>query len=359
MKNKSIYFILIAFVLSFLLYYSLSSVNEEPEISFSKSTIVTKGIVQKKIILVGQITASKIMGVNSSITGKIIEKKYSLGDSIKAGETLLTIKPDQEKYVEYLQNKNNFFQAEIDFKEKEIEYNHNKELFESHFITEDELRKSKNDFEITKMKFQISKNTFEIYKSKYNIDENSIFKIIPITAPISGIITEDNVEEGNYVKSALSEYNEGTVICVIGNFDKLKADFSIAEEYLPILRKTATVNIKNKKGLSLGIGEIMRISPIGNSDDGYVSFDFSVVFNAPKSRIAPGASVKAELIVDEKKDCLRAQMQAINFDGEQAFVNLKDGETSKRKDVTLGVVGNRFVEIKNGLSEGDSLTYWV
>jgi multidrug efflux pump subunit AcrA (membrane-fusion protein) len=245
----------------------------------------------------------------------------------------------------------------MDFKEKEIEYHNNLELFSSHFITAEELRKNKSKYELAKMQFEISKNTFEIYKSKYNIDEKSVFKIIPIKAPIGGIVTEDNVEEGNYVKSALSEYNEGTVICVIGNFDKLKADFAIAEEYLSVLRKTEKVSLKTKKGENLGIGRIVKISPLGNSNNGYISFDFSVQFKSPQKHIYPGASVQAEIIIAEKESCLKVPISVIGFDGEQAFVNLKNSESSIRKDVTIGIVGNRFVEIISGLKEDDLLVY--
>ena len=357
MKKRLIYIIGATLLMALALYYSLSSLNKDAEIGFTKSAKVTVGKVQKSITLIGQMAASKIMAVNSSITGKIIKKNYSLGDTVKAGETLLTIKPDQEKYVEFLRNKNNFYKAKIELKEKKIEYNNAKELFNSHFIKEDELRKSKNAFEIAEMQFEISKNTFEIYKSKYNIDEKSVFKIIPIKAPISGIVTEDNVEEGNYVKSALSEYNEGTVICVIGNFAKLKADFTIAEEYLSVLRKTEKVNLTTKNGKNLGIGEIEKISPLGNSNNEYVSFDFSVQFKSPQNRIYPGASVHAKIIIAEKESCLRIPIPAVSFEGKQAFVNLKNGKSSIRKDVALGIVGNRFVEIISGLKEGDLLVY--
>ncbi|MBU0475381.1 MAG: efflux RND transporter periplasmic adaptor subunit [Bacteroidetes bacterium] len=357
MIKKWIYIVGAILLLSFALYYSLLSLSKDEETSFSKSTKVTIGKVQKSITLIGQIEASKIMAVNSSITGKIIEKYYSLGDSVKAGETLLTIKPDQEKYVEFLRNKNAFYKAKIEFKEKEIEYNNSKELFESHFIHEDELRKSKNAFDIAKMQVEISEKTFEIYKSKYNIDEKSVFKIIPIKAPIGGIVTEDNVEEGNYIKSALSEYNEGTVICVIGNFDELRADFTIAEEYLPVLRKIEKVKLKTKKGANLGVGRIVKISPLGNSNNGYVSFDFSVELKSPPKRIYPGTSVQAEIIITEKDSCLIVPIPAIGFEGEQAFVNFKNDKKIIIKYVKIGVVGNRFVEITEGVVKGDILVY--
>ncbi len=357
MKKKWIYIIGFVLLLFVALYYSLSSLNKDVEINYSKSAKVTKGKVTKRITLIGQMAASKIMAVNSSITGKIIEKKYSLGDSVKVGETLLTIKPDQEKYVEFLRNKNAFYKAEIDFKEKEIEYNNSKELFTSHFITEDELRKNKNAYEIAKLQFEISKNTFEIYKAKYNIDEKSVFKIIPITAPIGGIVIEDNVEEGNYVKSALSEYNEGTVICVVGNFDKLKADFSIAEEYVQLLRQTKDVKLKTKKGVSLGVGKIVKISPLGNNENGFVAFDFFVEFKSPKKQIFPGASIKAEIKIAEKDDCLRVPISAISFEENQPFVNLKDGDKITRKDISIGVVGNRLVEVTEGLVGNEGLVY--
>ena len=357
MKKKWIYIIGLVLFLLIALFYSLSSVNEKEKLSYKKSAKITKGKIQKKIVLIGQVTPSKIMTVNSSITGKIIDKKYSLGDSVKAGTTLLTIKPDQEKYVEYLQKKNAFYKSKIDFKEKEIEYNNSKELFNSNFITAEELRKIKNNYELAKMQFEISKNTFEIYKSKYSIDEKSVFKIIPIKAPIDGIVTEDNVEVGNYIKSALSEFNEGTVICKIGNFDKLKVNFSIAEEYFPALQKMKKVKLKDKKGIPLGVGDIIKIYPLSNKDDGYVAFNFSVEFKAPKRKIYPGSSVMAELIIAKKENCLKVPIQAINFEGNQAFVNIKEDKSIKRKNVKLGIVGNKFVEITDGVSENEEIVF--
>ncbi len=144
---------------------------------------------------------------------------------------------------------------------------------------------------------------------------------------------------------------------IIGNFDELKADFTIAEEYLPVLRKTEKVNLKTKKGANLGVGRIVKISPLGNTNNGYVSFDFSVEFNSNQKQIYPGASVHAEIIIAKKDSCLKVPLPAISFEGEQAFLNLKNGKDIIKKYVTIGVVGNRFVEITEGVVDGDKLVY--
>lgn len=357
MKKKTIYIVTGIILLSLSLIYTFTSVNGEAETHFNKSAKVTKGKVQKKILLVGQISPSQVMVVNSSITGKIIKKEYSLGDSVSANETLLKIKPDPEKYVEYLQKKNAYYRSKMELKETEIDYLNNKTLFELNHIKKDDFDKSKNDYELAKMSFEIDENVFEIYKNKYKIDENNFSKMIPIKASISGIIIEDNVEEGNYVKSALSEYNEGTVICKIGNFDELKADFTIAEEYLPLLHKGDKIKLSNKKKANLGYGEIEKISPIGNSEKGFVSFDFSVKFKSQEQQFYPGSSITAELISAQKDSSIRVPISVINFEDNKPYVLVKENEGEVKRDIKIGVVGNKFVEITDGLSLDENLVY--
>ena len=72
-------------------------------------------------------------------------------------------------------------------------------------------------------------------------------------------------------------------------------------------------------------------------------------------RIRPGMTANISIFVEEAEDALLAPIEAVYSEDEQGMVEvLKDGRAEPR-EVNLGLIGSRYVEILEGLEEGEKV----
>jgi HlyD family secretion protein len=71
--------------------------------------------------------------------------------------------------------------------------------------------------------------------------------------------------------------------------------------------------------------------------------------------LPPNASVNVEIVVGEKKNALTVPRAALVRDGDRRSVFIPNGGHSRRREVTVGLVGLSDVEVASGLSKGDAV----
>jgi len=69
--------------------------------------------------------------------------------------------------------------------------------------------------------------------------------------------------------------------------------------------------------------------------------------------LKPGMRASAEITVGRVEDALAVPLQAVHADGETNFVYLDAGRNVRRQPVTLGESSETFVEVTDGLSDGE------
>ena len=72
--------------------------------------------------------------------------------------------------------------------------------------------------------------------------------------------------------------------------------------------------------------------------------------------LKPGVSAKAEIIVAELNDVMMVPVQSVTTYKGQKVVQVKRGENMVVVPVKTGQFNNRFIEIKDGLKEGDQVS---
>jgi len=94
-----------------------------------------------------------------------------------------------------------------------------------------------------------------------------------------------------------------------------------------------------------GVGYVVRLSLGGGTQlDG-----------APAPRPRPGMSAVASLRVLTSKDVLSVPVAAVFRDGDRDAVWVVDGDEPTKRQVTLGAQGEEYLEVTEGISEGDMI----
>ncbi len=168
-----------------------------------------------------------------------------------------------------------------------------------------------------------------------------------VKAATSGIITDVPVKVGD--ATTLS-----TKLAVITNFDKMKVDIKINEyDTLGVTEGKEVeidVNALDKKYT----GALNHISKTATIENGVSYFEAEVDFDADDD-IKSGMSVEIRLAVNDLKQVLTVPSAAVsdNEDGSSYVLVKGDGKNPVKKTVTTGATDGTYVQIVEGLSEGE------
>jgi multidrug efflux pump subunit AcrA (membrane-fusion protein) len=126
---------------------------------------------------------------------------------------------------------------------------------------------------------------------------------------------------------------------------------------------------KVKKGLKVRItadafpdkileGEVSNVGVLPDSQNRYLNPDMNVylttiTINGTQDWLKPGMSAKVEILVNRLADVVYVPVQAVSpYDGKRVCY-VANGGKPERRVVEIGEFNDEFVEIKNGLKEGE------
>ena len=106
-------------------------------------------------------------------------------------------------------------------------------------------------------------------------------------------------------------------------------------------------------------GKIAFVSPYGTIQSGTASFFVQIVIDSPDIALQRGLSATAVIPVGKHDDILLIPASAVRFSAGEYWTavvkNKKTGEIEKR-DITVGLQNDDFVEVVAGLKENEIVT---
>lgn len=161
----------------------------------------------------------------------------------------------------------------------------------------------------------------------------------------------DRIEEGAAVR-------ERQVIITIPDTSQMTVDVKVHESYVKKVMKgqKARVTVDAFPDIVLD-GEVFRIAVLPDSQNRWMNPDLKVystaiLIDGHQEWLKPGMSAEAEIVIEVLKDVIRAPLQAVTQEGDETVVYVMDGGPQRRPVVT-GSFDTTFIEIKEGLEEGE------
>ena len=69
--------------------------------------------------------------------------------------------------------------------------------------------------------------------------------------------------------------------------------------------------------------------------------------------VKPGMSAKVEILVNKLDDCVYVPVQAVAPDSGKQICYVANGLKHERREIQIGQFNDDFIEVKNGLKEGE------
>ncbi|MCI9845926.1 efflux RND transporter periplasmic adaptor subunit [Flavobacterium pectinovorum] len=296
--------------------------------------------VTNELSFYGKITAdnNKMIDVYPLVGGNVIKVNVELGDYVKKGQVLATIKStdiaDFEK--QSLDAKSDLLVAKNNLKVAQ-------ELFDGKLNSESDVLQAKS--EVNKAQSQLSK-VQETYKI-YNIKAGSIYEV---TAPISGFVIQKSINQDMLLRS-----------------DRSENIFDIAE--ISEVWAMANINEIDINKVKLGIdADVTTLSYPDQVFKGKVDKIFNVIdpetkamqarvkLQNPGFLLKPDMNANIKLSFKEDKSMIAIPSDAIVFDKSKNFVMIfKDRNNIETRQVEVYRVVGKTTYISSGLKENEKV----
>ncbi len=193
-----------------------------------------------------------------------------------------------------------------------------------------------------------------------------------IRAPMSGVVTQRYIESGELVTSGVATFSSGMPLVQIADLSKMRIKLQVNEVDIGKVKVGQKVEIRlDALRDEVFEGRVRKVAPAssvvaqqGAPGGAVIKFPVEVEIAKPDPRMKPGMSAKCRIIVERRQNVLRLPREALQFvDASTAkasvvhreVVNGKTVDRNETRTVKTGLRGDAFVEILDGLKEGEKV----
>ncbi|MGB3341164.1 MAG: efflux RND transporter periplasmic adaptor subunit [bacterium] len=164
-----------------------------------------------------------------------------------------------------------------------------------------------------------------------------------ITAPISGNVANITVNNGSMVTPQ-------SPVAMVVEFSRVEVVFNVSENAMNCISKGGKVRVMADAAPETQFnGTISEVSPVIDPLTRTVAA--KAVVNNSKKILKPGMTARITLNLGSRENVLIIPRDALL----NGYLFVVRDSTSERRDVTVGLIGDKFVEILAGIKEGEQV----
>lgn len=338
MKKKKRIFIILGIVVILIVIVVLNLKFKDQGI-----TVETKpaefGTIVSKASGDGQLKAEAQVNLQSQTMGTVEKLFVKEGDHVTKGQLVCLLDPKSSKA--------NLQLTQAQFEQTQRAFARSESLFTQNLI-------APQDYESAKAAFIGAKARLEQAQDSY--DKTMI------TTPISGTVTQLNIEEGEAVMIGTMN-NPGTIMMVVADLTKMMGIIDLDETEVPSVRQGAQAIITmdafpdtSFPGVVTKVGYMPKQTALSGTDQA-TDFEIEIQLKQTSPDLRPGMSINAEIITGEKDSILIIPIQAAGrrkLKGEETqTVFVVEKGVAKLKSIKTGIASESDIEILDGIQPGD------
>lgn len=411
-SNKLVYYLiggLVVIILFLVIGKSAGWIGKtkEIEVELAKAKKVS---ITEKVSASGTVQPVTEVKLAPEVSGEIIELNIEDGDSVRAGEVLVKIRPDvwisqlERSEASLSQQKANLessraglSRAEATFTRTELEYNRQEKLWKEKVISEADWQLAQQNYQVAKNDLASAQQTLEaagfivkstnatVAESRENVRRTTVI------APLTGVVSKLLVKKGERVVGTAQM--TGTEMLRIADLNKMEVRVNVNENDIVRvhLGDTALIDVdaysnigKEFKGLVTNIANTARDKV---STDAITEFEVRILIlqmsyedlikQGNRYPFRPGMTASVEILTTRKDNVLSVPLAAVttrdpdeankesenggNNDNDEDKPKVVDSSKPKEKKESKVVVflneggAAKMVEVKTGISDYDNI----
>ena len=333
--------------------YSYYSSQQEAAQQAANVELVTasRQNLKSTVSATGTIRPVDSVEVSSKITARIKSVLVKENDVVKAGQTVAIL--DGKDYEATKD------QASYKVANTRSKYNRAEYLYSIGAKSKEELEDAEYDYDTA--------------ESSLSKTESDLAETV-ITAPMDGIVVGEPKTAGTM---AVQGNSNPTVIMTIADLSRKQILAKVDETDIGSVRvgqkATFTVDTYTGRTFTATVSKISQTDVTNSwntnsSNSSSSSSSASVIYyyvvldvDDPDNLLLPAMTARVEIVTDEKENTLAVPISALKTDSTGSYVMVqlegagKDGISQEKRYVTTGIYSDEYVEILDGLSDGDRL----
>ena len=285
---------------------------------------VSRGDIQQTYQTITTLEAEKDADVVARSSGLVQEILVEEGDMVEKGQLMAQLDVEQLSLE--------VAQLSATSKKLKKELERQTSLYARKLGSSDTLDRAKFEYESQLAQYKLSK-----LKLNY----------ASIKAPISGIVTERMVKQGNFI-------NNNDKLFSIVDPSSLVAVLHLPEKELSNVQKNQQILLAmDALNNQVILGSIDRIRPLIDKSTG--TFKVVAKLDNPNNKLQSGMFGKVEVVFDMHADSLLLEQQAVITQDNRSHVFVVRDEKAIQTPVSIGFKHNGILEITDGLKENDQV----
>ena len=291
----------------------------------AEAKVETRKVQQKDLLALvncsGTIQPKRKVDVSANAMGTIVHLAVVEGQHVGQGDLLMEIDPSEyAAAVKALEAVINSSRADLKLAEASLDKANQdrdraEELFREELASEEQVITARTNARIEDARVEAAGHRITQYEANLSKAHHDLTKVT-ITAPMTGVITRLNVEEGeNAIMGTLN--NPGTVLLVIADLGTMEAWVEVDEtEVVKVaIGQVAEVKIdafpdQEFTGSVTEIGNSPLRIRTGASREA-VDFEVKITLEGTLPNIRPGLSAKAEITVADRHEALAVPLGSV------------------------------------------------
>lgn len=290
----------------------------------------------------GRLMPVEEVNVASTISGRVENVFFDVGQLVNKGQTLFTLKADAQQIN----------QAEAAVNQAQLQYNYARDLYEktqvlysNGAVSKQELDRVEKDYQSTLVGLISASDNLKLINngaSQTGATSNTI-----VSAPISGVVSACNVSPGEMTSAS-------AVAFIIIDPAEMYVEIYVSDNKIKKLMKGQKIKV-SVDALNSGVleGLVDRISP--NVDPKTKLYTVRITFSQPVDKMTSGMIAKVMVPIENNDQALQIPNQAVVMEQGVAIVyTVKDGVV-KKKSVKTGITTEKVTEILENLQVGEEV----
>lgn len=365
----------------------------------AKSVQVAEATRQKLIAVVkapAAIEPETIVNISAELIGRVVQLAVQEGQQVKRGQLLLRIDPasyeEQTRQAEALLAgaEARLRGATATWQVAKPNYERRKALFAQKLLSPGEMELAERDFQTTQAEYEAFGQEVSRARAALRAARDQLSKTV-YTAPIDGVVTELNIEQGEIVMIGTMN-NPGTRILSVADLDRMLAKADVDETDVVDLKlgQPAVIEIDAIPDTSFK-GRVKEIAQSATrtgltGSTGETDFEVKVLFDERVPQVRPGMTADVAIETAQRDSALSVPIQAVVSRSEedlkrqagrgkrsQAKTAADPAGTAKGKarektgvfvlvghkvefrEVTTGIASDTDIEISGSVKPGDKV----
>ncbi len=282
--------------------------------------------------------------VGSRVSGVVTHLRANIGDYVQAGEVIAEI-DDAEFRARLAQNEASLARAQAEAELARLNMERLGTMTEREFVSRQQMDAAEGALKVTVAQEQLATANVESARIQLSYTR--------ITAPVGGVVASVATQEGETVAASFAA---PTFVNII-DLDRLEVQAFVDETDIARIQEgqVAWFSVDSYAAEEFE-GEVTAIYPKAVIQDNVVNYVVTIRITDRKGRtLRPEMTAAVTIILEPRADILAVPVTAVARERSERYVMVLENGEPARRTVRVGWTQSGWIEITDGLAEGETI----